>query len=774
MLMICAFMFVSCEEEEPVHTHQYTETVTTAATCTAPGVKTLTCSCGDTKTEAIAQLAHNYQVIDSTDATCTEAGEKTLKCSCGATKTEVIPVKPHDYAKTETKAPSCSEAGEYSCVCNVCGGTATEEIPTLDHVDADENGQCDECGGAVHVHKATAYQFGNSTHWKVCTDCGKKFAEGVHEYDEKYQETCDICGYDVDKYGHEHTYEDEWSYDNSQHWKNSNCGHTRKGSQGIHSDKNNDYICDVCGGSTLKRYDPEEKIATYNWGKTTLYVCLNESSNDYELSSELRRYLAGDTKTDEYIDSLVKTRNEVANKKTNVNIAYSYWGNPVKEKDDAGWGKTVQKTIDIVMANAEGSPDIYCNQIYDMVSASLKKCFANIRTTRMSGGDNNFSFVEEDYVTYSSKTGNELGYMMEYMTELGFSIKKQYLIASDYFIDLVRAFFVVPMNLTLLSSIDPTMTDGDLNGDNKFTVDDFYKMVMEGDKDGKRWTYEKLIQYSAAVYSNTSSSATGSINDINGFILTPSNGMYSSALLYTTSIKIFERKLNKETGFYECTYPEENKQLEEFCAALSKMVNSKGVHVEAVKHTVIRDKFTSNNVLFGGIILLGSLEYESYQDMKNSTSGGFGILPVPVYREGDKYLTIIHNMGRIAAIAANTTKFAQCSAYIDYQSTHSTAILNQYYKYQLELNVAGGTEGNTAILEYIRANVRSAFDKTYEDAIGYYFKGVDANSSKNSWAGVLSQYSFDVPSIRDFYISNKTVRKGYLDQIIKEYADLPE
>ena len=47
------------ELEKPAeHTHEYSSEVTTAATCTADGVKTFTCSCGDSYTEAIPATGH--------------------------------------------------------------------------------------------------------------------------------------------------------------------------------------------------------------------------------------------------------------------------------------------------------------------------------------------------------------------------------------------------------------------------------------------------------------------------------------------------------------------------------------------------------------------------------------------------------------------------------------------------------------------------------------------------------------------------------------------
>ncbi|WP_242841295.1 leucine-rich repeat protein [Ruminococcus sp. NK3A76] len=44
----------------PSHTHSYTSKITTAATCTKNGVKTYTCSCGDSFTETIKATGHKY------------------------------------------------------------------------------------------------------------------------------------------------------------------------------------------------------------------------------------------------------------------------------------------------------------------------------------------------------------------------------------------------------------------------------------------------------------------------------------------------------------------------------------------------------------------------------------------------------------------------------------------------------------------------------------------------------------------------------------------
>ncbi|MBR2320397.1 MAG: hypothetical protein IKA50_06420 [Clostridia bacterium] len=78
--------------------HDYVGVETQAPSCTVEGVMTYTCSkCGESYTEAIATIPHNY-VEDIIDSTCTTTGTKTYECSvCFDSYDEIIPVKPHNY-----------------------------------------------------------------------------------------------------------------------------------------------------------------------------------------------------------------------------------------------------------------------------------------------------------------------------------------------------------------------------------------------------------------------------------------------------------------------------------------------------------------------------------------------------------------------------------------------------------------------------------------------------------------------------------------------------
>ena len=72
-----------------VHAHAYTATVTTAATCTTPGVRTYACACGESYTEAIPATGHSYVRTE-------ENGNYVYTCSaCGDSYSE--PVKTATY-----------------------------------------------------------------------------------------------------------------------------------------------------------------------------------------------------------------------------------------------------------------------------------------------------------------------------------------------------------------------------------------------------------------------------------------------------------------------------------------------------------------------------------------------------------------------------------------------------------------------------------------------------------------------------------------------------
>ncbi|MBC5742164.1 fibronectin type III domain-containing protein [Lachnospiraceae bacterium MD308] len=129
------------EPEKPEHTHSYQSAVTKEATCTEKGIRTYTCSCGNTYTESIEAAGHKPVTDPAVAPTETTAG-KTEGSHCSVCKEvlkkqEAIPAlgKPehtHSYQSAVTKEATCTEKGIRTYTCS-CGNKYTEELAVLSH-----------------------------------------------------------------------------------------------------------------------------------------------------------------------------------------------------------------------------------------------------------------------------------------------------------------------------------------------------------------------------------------------------------------------------------------------------------------------------------------------------------------------------------------------------------------------------------------------------------------------------------------------------------------
>ena len=113
-------------------THSY-QTTTVAATCTAPGKTTRTCSsCGYSYSETISAKGHSYSA-KVTAPTCTAAGYTTYTCACGSSYTgNQTAAKGHSYSNGK-----CTACGAVDPNYNpgVTKPTLTLKSPTLEFKD---------------------------------------------------------------------------------------------------------------------------------------------------------------------------------------------------------------------------------------------------------------------------------------------------------------------------------------------------------------------------------------------------------------------------------------------------------------------------------------------------------------------------------------------------------------------------------------------------------------------------------------------------------------
>lgn len=153
------------EPATQAHTHNYTATVTKQPTCTAEGVKTFRCSCGDSYTEAISAAGHVFGAyVYNNDATEAADGTETAVCTiCGAKDTRTAAgtkiAHVHNYTAAVTKAATCAEEGVTTYTCS-CGHSYTEPIAKTAH----------SFGDYIYNDDATTEADGTKT--ATCSVCG--------------------------------------------------------------------------------------------------------------------------------------------------------------------------------------------------------------------------------------------------------------------------------------------------------------------------------------------------------------------------------------------------------------------------------------------------------------------------------------------------------------------------------------------------------------------------------------------------------------------------
>ncbi len=155
-------------------------TLEAPATHLEEGVKTFTCTCGDTYTEVIEKTTdHTYNEV-VTAPTCEDKGYTTYTCECGDSYVaDYVNALGHTLANAAEEnyvAPTCTENGSKDVVvyCSACDeelNRETVEIEILDHVDENNDGYCDDCDFQICDHKCHKGGF----FWKLTLFFNKLF-----------------------------------------------------------------------------------------------------------------------------------------------------------------------------------------------------------------------------------------------------------------------------------------------------------------------------------------------------------------------------------------------------------------------------------------------------------------------------------------------------------------------------------------------------------------------------------------------------------------------
>ena len=547
-------------------------------------------------------------------------------------------------------------------------------------------------------------------------------------------------------------------------------------------DENGDFICDDCGEEVVPP-TPDRTGKTYAWEAATLKIQYNLHSSKKELDATSKRYMAGDPEASkgEKIDSAVSARNYDMYTTTKVSVVPTYIEDAAKYAGKTqGWNEYYKNAIaDDLLAYVEGeTADMYCGFAYDMTMSSALGYFHNLKATKIGDTDvkNYFTFLLDDYRPQFDTEG----YLYEFMQDMSpIPESKMYLVASNFTLDVIRSIYVIPVSVKLLGALDvEALPEGsDTNKNGKYDIDEFYAMVRNGD-----WTYDMLATLSAAAFSPTSGASTPNLKDVLGFALDTCMGLNTSAFTYSIDFNWYDMKTENGTPVYTVSAESQDK-LYEMSVALENLFTNKAGVIKLTNKTDakvqmgansnlegIRERFSNDLILFGGVCVLGALDYDEYQNMTN----GFGIAPIPLYAktENSAYASSIHNLARVIGISSKISaeRFSQCTAFLDYQSINSDEVADLYNR-SLQYDTVNGEDYNVEILEYLIAHIRNNRDQYLENVMMRDGIIVDkAPAADYKFGNFFKQATGDV---RKWFETAKSLKDKVLGDVVKKFNNLP-
>ena len=274
------FEVVTGSETDPID-HEWATMEVNQPDCDDSGSITYWCrQCGDTYSEFIDELGHNYvdfvctrcgystlcdhsyQLIETTQSTCTKKGQQLFECSlCGETYSKTLSLKSHSYVAT-THAPSCDAQGYTVHACSVCGHSYQDAIvAATGHSFKETSTTPSTCIVAGQINYACAcgetkvenlplgdHNFVDGT----CTVCGALFCNHLWINDRQEGDVC-VNGVTVYRHCENCSQTSEVFFKPEGHaWKES--GHNKQTCTNAGYDL---YICEVCQVKDYKNHvDP--------------------------------------------------------------------------------------------------------------------------------------------------------------------------------------------------------------------------------------------------------------------------------------------------------------------------------------------------------------------------------------------------------------------------------------------------------------------------------------------------------------------------------------
>ncbi len=412
----------------------------------------------------------------------------------------------------------------------------------------------------------------------------------------------------------------------------------------------------------------EDRFKDADFDGETITILMSNNQDPGRVGASVAKYMTGleDNGQENDNDTILKAvndRNKYVKGKLNLNVNYNY--------TDAGWD-TVPDVIKTKFDANDGITDAIALNLIGVVPCMMQGIFKNVNTTDST---NYFDFNDD---CWYDATMTSLA-LMSNSSEM--TTGKMYILASDYFIDILRCVNIIMVNEDVLAKY---FSD----------TDAFYQEIKDGE-----WTWDRLNGLVDMAYNETANSPIGKdptdeIGMVYQGTLAGSESHLAAgiamAITHSADINYIE-----DVGG-QLQYFSNRASLQELADKARTLVTSDGSY-GATDVSQVRTIFANGKTLFATNLRLYDLENTLLSSMKKSP------IPFPKLYDTDDYKSYIHDNASFGAIFKNSRRFTEVSAYWQYCSIKSEETRIAYYDKGLgvKYDTSGSGSNNMAMLDII-------------------------------------------------------------------------
>lgn len=390
-----------------------------------------------------------------------------------------------------------------------------------------------------------------------------------------------------------------------------------------------------------------------------------------------------DTDSSDNAASAVHKRNLEVEEMLNVDLQYVH--------ADLGYNSVADDIKRYVTAGSDEF-DLVINDLFPLAGLSINGYFVNTL-------DPDYHFDFDQNYWYS-----------DYMTNVSFIEGYQFLLAGDYFADIIRSAHCLFFNKALWE---------DKYGDPNV----LYEEVLNYE-----WTHARMLQIIDDNYVDLNGNGKADDEDQYGYII---SDMWGSSIPLIASGGTNYMTRDEETGYPIFTI--NNERTYELTESIYHLMYSKGTR--SLNESQVLDAFIKDQAMIVGYQRLGSLE--NMRHMEHDA----GVVPYPMLFASDKqYNTSSHDtteVGVILTTALPKMDFISAVLEVLCRETGKT-VMPQYYEVSLKIKYSDDAQAG-AMIDIIHDNFRNVFELAYDYAIGMPIQSVIYGTIANKSFSVSSK-----------------------------------